>query len=121
MNQLIYRQIVDIQAQAERLIKSKADLNELELFSQYNHEIKSYLLSYIDDSFILNHVNEIPELNLEEIEENTTILSVLLGLFTGGRSILGNKIKSEKALEIVRNIRGKYASLEFLLKNHFKN
>ncbi|GGI57138.1 hypothetical protein GCM10011444_14470 [Winogradskyella haliclonae] len=40
----ILRQITDIQAQAKRLIKTKAPLIEIEQFADYSNEIKSFLI-----------------------------------------------------------------------------
>ncbi|MFD2724898.1 hypothetical protein [Hyunsoonleella rubra] len=121
MNRNIIRQIVDIQAQAERLVKSNAEMTEIEQFAQYNREIKSFLLKNIDDGFVLNFVKDIPDLEIEEIETKTGIISVLLSLFVGGIALYNEKQKSQKALKIVRDIRGKYASAEFMLKNYFSS
>lgn len=120
MNNII-RQIVDIQVQADRLIKTNADINEIELFAQYNDEIKSFLIENIDDEIVLNFVKEIPDLNIEEIETKTNFITLLLGLFVGGVALYNEKQKSLKALNKIRDIRGKYASAEFMLKNYFND
>uniref|UniRef100_UPI0040493C14 hypothetical protein n=2 Tax=Gelidibacter sp. TaxID=2018083 RepID=UPI0040493C14 len=119
MSQNILRQIVDIQAQAERLIRTEADIVEIDQFAQFNAEIMSYLHSHIDDPFVMKYVNEIPVLDIEEIETSTGITSILLGLFVGGSAIYNDKEKARKALIIIRDIKAKYASIEFMLKNHF--
>ncbi|MDO5978715.1 hypothetical protein [Flavivirga spongiicola] len=122
MNRNIIRQIVDIQAQAERLIKTQADMVEIGQFAQYNDEIKEYLISNIDDGFILKYVREIPDLNIEEVETKTgliAIIIILISSFFGGVALYNEKRRSQKALNTIRDIKGKYASAEFMLKNYF--
>ena len=118
-NNNIIRQVVDIQAQAERLLKNKPSYEEIEQFSQYNNEIRSFLFNNIDDEFVLNYVKEIPDLDLDKIDVKSNIITVILMLFVSPSIASREKDKIEKALKIIRDIRGKYASAEFMLKNHF--
>lgn len=106
MNQNIIRQIVDIQAQAERLVRTQADTNQIEQFSRYNDEIKSFLLSNIDDDFVLKYVKEIPDLNLDETDYKSGVFDLLLGVFGGWFALYYQKRKAQKHLETVRDIRG---------------
>ena len=116
----IARQITDIQAQAERLIRTKANMIEIEQFAQYNDEIKSFLINNIDDEFVLKYVKDIPDLKINQIEAKTGIITLLLGFMVGGWSaIYHEKQKERKALKTIRDIKGKYASAEFMLKNYF--
>ncbi len=116
----ILRQITDVQVQAERLIRERADINEIEQFSSYSNEIKEYLINTIDDEFILNYIREIPDLNLDEIESNKGIIPFLLNLIAGGLGTYSTeRNKSDNALKIIRDIRGKYASAEFMIKGYF--
>ncbi|GGI57137.1 hypothetical protein [Winogradskyella haliclonae] len=69
---------------------------------------------------MLNHVNEIPDLNINELDAKSDILHLVFNWFGGGIGIYSReRIKSDKALKIVRDIKGKYASAEFMLKNYF--
>lgn len=120
MNRNIIRQIVDIQAQAERLITNDSDLIEIEDFAKYNHEIKLFLLQNIKDEFILKFINEIPDLKLDKIGSNEGVLAFIIAVFSNGMSsYYSEKQKTSAALEIIRDIRGKYASTEFMIKNYF--
>lgn len=122
MKRNIIRQIVDIQAQADRLIRSDADVVEIEQFAQYNNEIKTYLIEHIDDDFILKYIKDIPDLNIEEVEDKKGVLGLIfltLSLFSGWPALYYEKRKARKSLETVRDIRGKYASVEFMIKNYF--
>ena len=115
----ILRQITDIQVQAERLIKRKGSLIEIEQFSSYSNEIKSYLLNNIKDEFILKYIHEIPDLNIDEIGQSPRYLNFLNLLGSGLGVYSREKVKIEKALTTIRDIRAKYASTEFMLKNYF--
>jgi hypothetical protein len=98
----IVRQVIDLQAQAERLIRTGGNMPEIEAFSQYNEEIKTYLLDHISDEFVLNYIKTIPSLDIDTIETKSSILTVILGLFSGGSSAAYNeKHKIERALEQV--------------------
>ncbi len=118
----ILRQITDIQVQADRLIKGQADLTEIEDFAKYSYELRTYLTTNIKDDFILKYVNEIPILDLDAESENADgFLESLLYFFGGlfGAYSLEQK-KQAEALDVIRNIKGKYASAEFMLKNYFE-
>src|SRR5690606_19013788 len=110
----------DIQAQAERLTSTKIEITQIEDFSKYNEEIKSFLLENVKDDFILKYIREIPCINFENFETKDSIITVLIGFLGGGLiSYYRQNQKNEQALNIVREIRGKYASAEFMLKNYF--
>jgi hypothetical protein len=117
----VLRQIVDIQVQADRLIKGKADLSEIEDFAKYSYELKTYLYENIQDDLILKYVREIPTLTLDDEINDAGFIDNLLyffgGLF-GGYSL--EQKKQAEALDIIRDIKGKYASAEFMLKNYFE-
>lgn len=112
---------MDIQVQADRLIKGKADLSEIEDFAKYSYELKTYLYENIQDDLILKYVREIPTLTLDDEINDAGFIDNLLyffgGLF-GGYSL--EQKKQAEALDIIRDIKGKYASAEFMLKNYFE-
>lgn len=121
-NRNILRQITDVQVQADRLIRSQADLTEIENFAKYSFELKTFLTKNIKDEFILKYVNEIPVLNLnEESELKEGAFFAILYFFGGllGLYSLEQKKKAD-ALNQIRDIKGKYASAEFMLKNYFQ-
>lgn len=120
MTRNIVRQVADIQAQAERLTTGKTELSQIEDFSRYNEEIKSFLLENVKDDFILKYIQEIPSINFKNLDTKDNILMVFLGMISGGLgSYYRQNQKTEQALNVVREIRGKYASAEFMLKNYF--
>tara|TARA_R110002051_G_scaffold321291_1_gene408555 strand:+ start:113 stop:472 length:360 start_codon:yes stop_codon:yes gene_type:complete len=117
MNRNIIRQVIDIQSQAERLISQNAEETDIELFSQYNRELKSFLISNIKDEFVLNYIKEIPDLNMMDLESESGFFERLIALFSNGYS--SDRMKNDRALDIIREIKNKYASSEFMIKNYF--
>lgn len=119
MNTNILRQIRDIQVQGDRLISNTDSFSEIEDFIQYSEEIKSVLLEQVKDDFTLKHVASIP--NFDSIETTgTNVLVATLGIFAGGiGAYFREKQKVNNGLALVREIKDKYSSLEFLLKNNY--
>lgn len=117
MNRNIVRQVVDIQTQAERLISQKAEETDIELFSQYNRELKSFLISNIKDEFVLNYVKKIPDLDMMELDKGGSFFEKLIGLLSNGYS--NDRMRNDRALDLIREIKNKYASAEFMIKNYF--
>jgi hypothetical protein len=120
MNRNILRQITDIQIQADKITATPPNSSEIIDFERYNEEIKTYLIQNVKDDFILSYVREIPCVPIEDLEGNTSLLASLMGLFSGGLGFnIQHMKKLERAKEAIAIIKGKYASIEFLLKNHF--
>lgn len=95
---------------------------EIEAFSQYNEEIKTYLLTHINDGFVLNYIKTIPSLNIDTIETKSNLITVIIGLFTGGSSSIYNeRNKIERALEYIKEISSKYSSYDMMIRNCFNN
>ncbi|MAE84238.1 MAG: hypothetical protein CMB80_15965 [Flammeovirgaceae bacterium] len=121
MGSPIIRQIRDIQVQAERLISNQASLDQIEEFAQYNNEIKSFLIKHVDDDFIMKYLIEIPDLNLDDLSptggEGLGVLSIILSPLLG--TYFREKQKNQAALDIIRDIRGKYASIELMCRDYF--
>src|SRR5688500_15875655 len=92
MDRKILRQIKDLQVQAEHLIKVKPipTLEELEAYSKYSEETRSFLLAHVDETMILEHVKQIP--NIERVwnesvvskEVAKSMMESIVSLFVGG-------------------------------------
>lgn len=118
----ILRQLLDIQLQAERLIQSDADIHEFGMFSSYSEEIKEYLLSTVDEEMILKYVNEIPLLDMNNLELKGTAEGAIAMWVSGLAGYFFREYRIKKAAkEITRDIRAKYGSIEFLMKNYLSN
>ncbi|MFK7783810.1 MAG: hypothetical protein AB8B56_01775 [Crocinitomicaceae bacterium] len=117
------RQIKDIQFQAERLISGNPDGEELQQFSNYNEEMKNYMLLNIDDSDLRKVILEIPDvMDIETDTKSTPFLVLLfLGIATLGISAfyisyVANMRRTRQIQNNIQTVRGKYSSLEFLMK-----
>lgn len=120
MNRNILRQIADIQINADRITANTSNSTEIIDFAKYNEEIKAYLLQHVKEDFILSYIREIPSVPIEDLEGNTSLRATVLGIFSGGLGFhLQQMKKLERAKEVVSILKGKYASIEFMLKNHF--
>ncbi|WP_282076077.1 hypothetical protein [Maribacter aquivivus] len=84
--------------------------------------MKSFLNENVGDDFILKYINEIPILDLDDLGETENGWVFTMLFFFGG--LLGvyslQQRKKAQALNIIRDIKGKYASAEFMLKNYFE-
>lgn len=120
MTKAILRQVKDLQIQAETLCTGSPNLHDFEHFSSYSEEIKSYLIKNIKEEMILKYVNEIPVLDLDKLETSQIHESILMSLLNGVFGFMyRERLLVQKAQNIARDIRGKYGSIEFLLKNYF--
>lgn len=123
MTSTIFRQLKDIQLQAEKLLSGTPTEDELLLFSRYNEELKSYLLNNIQDAEIRDLILDIPNIIeiKEEVKSNPLIMLILLGIITLGVSALyisyATTLRKIKLIQDnIQIARGKYASIEFLLR-----
>ena len=120
MNSNISRQIKDIQFRADNLTQGKPSLEDIEEFNKYNEELKGFLLNHLTDKDIIERVMKIPvivnETKSEEITRNI-IATILLYFSSGLLNYFQNKQKIENAMEKIREAKGMYSSIEFLMKN----
>ena len=122
MSSLLFRQLKDIQLQADRLTKDGPNDGDLEVFSNYNEELRNYIHANIEDEDITRLVDEIPYV-LEVQEVNTGLplfMLIVVGVLTLGISaIYLSYLAGMRRTRVIQNniqtARGKYASIEFLL------
>jgi hypothetical protein len=119
----ISRQLNDIQQQGQHLLSGKPTDEQLDAFCGYNVEMRSFLLSKIDDVEILELVHSIPDIDdvvVDRINLNGLLQLVLIVFTIGISSLYFYFLMNErKKIAMQQNIRlalSKYASIEFLLK-----
>ena len=120
MKSSVIRQIRDIQVQAERLLQN-SDLESIEQFERYNQELKGYLINNINEDHILEEIKKISEVEREmERSAGADGLLILIIVYIAPplASYFRERSYKSRAMEVVRDIRSKYASIEFLLKNY---
>ncbi|WP_422106872.1 hypothetical protein [Winogradskyella sp.] len=114
----ILRQIKDIQAQAERLIRTGGNTPEIEAFAQFNESLKSYLLQHIKEEFILNYIKTIPSLDIDALETKSNFFIGVISLFFGRLgATYSERNRINTALKIIKEISNKYASYEIMIAN----
>lgn len=123
MSPTLNRQLKDIQHQAEKLISRTPSEGEIEQFNHYNEDLKAYLLEYVGAIEIRDLIYTIPtisDIETERIPLRTSVLItisiVTLGLLPFYLSYVAEMRRNKLIQENIRTARGKYASIEFLLK-----
>lgn len=122
MNQTLFRQLNDIQLQAQKLTDGNPEEEELEAFSNYSNELKNFLLETTEDETIRQHIYEIPDVfDIKEESSKPMIMLIILGLVTVGFSVVylsyvAGMRRTRQIQTNIHTIRGKYASIEFLIK-----
>ncbi len=123
MQDLLMRQLKDVQIQAENAVSRNAEEGDVERFSQYSEELKNYILKHSKSEEIKKLANEIPGIFDVKVTPHPApmIFLILLGIISVGISvaIFRRAASIERMRQIENNIntaRGKFASIEFLMK-----
>jgi len=113
----ILRQLKDIQNEADKLIKGSPNVMEIENFSRYSNEIKDFIERNIEFPEVLKLVEEIPDIPMNKVTIKTGLMSLIIPkvLLYWYHERVYISVSTSK-IEISR---GKFASLEFILKNYF--
>ncbi|MEL6864132.1 MAG: hypothetical protein AAFP19_06930 [Bacteroidota bacterium] len=117
MNQNILRQVKDIQYQADKLLKGHPSLSDIKDFRRYAQEINTFLQKHIDIPEVHQLVDDIPSIKVDLIDLKTGLLFMIMP------AVLVTWYYERRLINIARSdiqiAKGKYASIEFLLKNYF--
>lgn len=113
----ILRQVKDIQAQADKLVRTEEyiSLQDLREFSNYNNDLKNTINNYFSNEKIIERLAFVPSLNLDRIEG--TLSSIVKNVVLSGT--IGKVIEKRKInvlLDDIRVIQSEYSSLELLIK-----
>lgn len=125
MNRNVLRQLKDVNAQADNLLSGHPDKDAFVAFGRYANELKAYLLEHETEPLVLERAVDIPDLEAFTISRPVkasalagavTILS--LGLIPATR--IQQMRKEQEQKEMVREIQGKFSSIQFFLKNIYE-
>jgi hypothetical protein len=110
---LILRQLKDIQAQADKILAGENSNEVIETFSKYSIELKDYMLNKIDSPEIKSYLKEIPEINYSRTKVKLWQYLILPMWWI---ALYNDYQAKNEALEDVQMVKGKYATLEMLVK-----
>jgi hypothetical protein len=116
---LLYRQLKDIQSQADKIIRDNGSLEDLEQFEGYSRELRKFILDNYPDREVVQTVLEIPA---ELYKVNATDIGLMAGVVAfipGFSSFMRERRRIQQSIETVHLIRGKYSTLEFLIKSKY--
>jgi hypothetical protein len=109
------RQVVDIQNQIN--VVDSSEREQLQSIFVYSSKLKSYLLDHVNDKLVRRHINEIPDLKLEDFRIRRSCLQVAISFLIFYENFHNDKYDYFAAGNSLNIIRDKYASLELLMKN----
>ncbi|HEY3404366.1 MAG TPA: hypothetical protein VGK59_13340 [Ohtaekwangia sp.] len=111
---LLHRQIRDIQAQADKILDGDNSSENLENFSKYCAELKSFIKGQVQIVQIREFGNELPEIDYQRNEIRLWHYLILpvwwLGLYK-------DYIARNRTIQEVSIARSKFATLELMLKS----
>lgn len=110
---LLLRQLKDIQAQADKILTGENSNESIETFSRYSNELKSYILKNIDSQEITSYLKDLPEINYTRTEIKLWQYLILPSWWI---SLYKDYQAKNQIIEEINLVRGKYATLELLVK-----
>ncbi len=123
MDQLLLRQLKDVQVQAQKLLSQHDENQDLKHFSDYCSELKRYILKNYESKDVRKLADEVPDIFHVVVKPYPAplIFLIILGIISVGISVAIYRRASqfERQRQIENNIhkaKGKFASIEFLLK-----
>lgn len=110
---LLLRQLKDIQAQADKILTGENSNEAIETFARYSGELKGYILKNIDSAEIRSYVAELPEINYSRSEIKLWQYLILPSWWI---TLYKDYQAKNNTIAEIRSVRGKYATLELLVK-----
>lgn len=110
---LLNRQLIDIQAQADKILRGDDSAAAIESLSRYSDELKKFIREKIDNHKVVDASNDIPDINYERSQIQ---LWQYLIFPVWWINLYKDYQARKKSLEEVTDVRGKYASLQLLLR-----
>ena len=95
-------------------------MEDIEEFHQYNEELKNYLINNVTEDELRQRVYEIPEVLQESASQLVSrgMFSAFLMFFASGViTYFNDRQRIENAKELIREARGRYATIELFVRN----
>lgn len=113
---LLIRQIRDIQAQADKIISGENSPEAIEAFAKYSLELKTYIYEKIESSEIKTFVYDLPDINYERAQLKPWQYLLIIIMPAWWIALYKDYVSKNKATEEIVSARGKFATLELLVK-----
>lgn len=114
---LLIRQVRDIQAQADKIIRDGENSAEtIESFSRYSGELKQYIFQHVNTREILDFATQLKEIEYDRVEFQLWQFIVMPFMPGWVVSYYRDYQAKARAVEAIGELRGKYGTLELLLK-----
>lgn len=110
---LLLRQIKDIQAQADKILKGEDSPEAIETFSKYSSELKNYIGQHVQSQEVKAYLKDLPEINYARV--NISIWQYLL-LPYWAIALYNDYQARNRTKEEISLVRGKYGTLELLVR-----
>jgi hypothetical protein len=114
---LLIRQVRDIQVQADKIIRGGENSPEnIESFSRYSGELKQYIFQHVNAPEIQDLATQLTEIEYDRVEFHLWQIVLMPFMPIWWLSIYRDHQAKAKATQEIGELRGKYATLELLLK-----
>jgi hypothetical protein len=110
---LLLRQLKDIQAQADKILTGEKSNETIETFARYSTELKSYVKKNVESEEIKSFSAVLPEINYSRAEIKLWQYLILPSWWI---TLYKDYQAKNKTIEEINLVRGKYATLELLVK-----
>ena len=110
---LLLRQLKDIQAQAEKIGQGNDSQHDIETFARYSIELKEYILKNVKSEEVVNYLNELPDVQYDRLEVKLWQYFIMPSWWI---SLYNDYMARKKAVEEITIVKGKYATLELLIR-----
>lgn len=110
---LLIRQLKDIQSQADKISNGENSSENIEAFARYSIELKGYIEKNIESQQIKSYLNELPDISYSKL--NVKLWQYLILPSWWVSSYRDYQAKNQAVREI-NQVRGKYATLELLVR-----
>ena len=110
---LLLRQLKDIQAQADKILTGEDSNERIETFAKYSIELKDYISKNVESKEIKMYLTELPNINYSR-----TQVKLWQYLFwpSWWLSLYKDYLAKNRTIEEIRLVKGKYSTLELLVR-----
>jgi phosphopantetheine adenylyltransferase len=111
---LLNRLLIDIVANAERILSGNDNASEIESFARYSIELKEFVVKQIESRDLKNAICEIPNINYKKMEVQFCEYLFLPAWLI---SIYKNYLLKQKAKQEIELVKARYSNLQMFLQS----